>query len=183
MVVVNKTKIMLKLGDITSEECDAIVNAANNSLMGGGGVDGAIHRIGGPLVYEDCATISKDQGGCLTGEAVVTRAGQLPARLLVHAVGPIWRGGGESEDELLRSAYLNSLRVAAQAGARTIAFPSISTGAYRFPLQRAAAISLRAICDYARAHDSFHEVRLILFTEPDLEAYEQALAEWIATQF
>jgi O-acetyl-ADP-ribose deacetylase len=180
MATFNKTRVVVKLGDITEENCDAIVNAANSSLMGGGGVDGAIHRIGGPTVHDECLAIAREQGGCPTGQAVTTGAGNLPARLLIHAVGPVWHGGSQSEDDLLRSAYLSSLRLAAEAKAQTIAFPSLSTGAYRFPIERAAAISLRAIYDYARENTDFTEIRFILFSESDLIVYERALEELVA---
>lgn len=182
MVTFNHSRIVLKEGDITREVCDAIVNAANSSLMGGGGVDGAIHGIGGEQVHEDCLKIVAQQGGCPTGQAVVTRGGNLPIRFLIHAVGPVWRGGGYGEDELLRSTYLNGLRIASAMGAKTIAFPSISTGAYRFPIHRAAAIALQAIFDYVHEHNHFSEVRLVLFCEEDLRVYEGALAELVASQ-
>lgn len=179
------TEIVLKTGDITLEDTDAIVNAANSGLLGGGGVDGAIHRAGGPAILEECERIRARQGGCPTGEAVITTGGRLKAKYVVHAVGPVWRGSergrqgaGRSnpEDGLLRDAYLNSLSVAAENGARTIAFPSISTGAYRFPIERAARIALEAVRDYALEHHHFSEVRFVLFTKADYEVYMRALS-------
>src|SRR3712207_3637606 len=126
-------------GDITKVEVDAIVNADNSSLLGGGGVDGAIHRAGGPDILEECRKIRARQGGCATGEAVITTAGRLPARYVIHTVGPVWNGGGHREEELLANAYLNSLKLAVAHKCQTIAFPNISTGVYRFPPERAVA--------------------------------------------
>jgi O-acetyl-ADP-ribose deacetylase (regulator of RNase III) len=172
---VGKTEIVLKRGDITREEVDAIVNAANSGLRGGGGVDGAIHRAGGPVIMAECDAIRARQGGCPTGEAVITGAGKLGGRHVVHAVGPIWRGGAAGEADLLRSAYRNSLALAAAHGARTIAFPSISTGVYGFPIAQAAPIALGAARDYAAARDDFAEIRFVLFSDGDLAVYRQAL--------
>jgi len=135
------TDIVLKQGDITREEVDAIVNAANSRLAGGGGVDGAIHQAGGRDIMRECDAIRARQGGCPTGEAVITRAGRLAARHVVHTVGPVWQGGGAQEPQLLASAYRNSLAVAARHGLRTIAFPAISTGVFGFPARRAASIA------------------------------------------
>src|SRR5688500_888830 len=139
-------RVSLVQGDITKQAVDAIVNAANSSLLGGGGVDGAIHRAGGPSILEECRRL----GGCTTGDAKATTAGDLPARWVIHTVGPVWQGGGEGEDELLASCHRRSLEVAAELGCRTVAFPAISTGLYRFPVQRAAAIALRTTAE-ARA--------------------------------
>jgi O-acetyl-ADP-ribose deacetylase (regulator of RNase III) len=172
------TRIVLKRGDITQENADAIVNAANSSLLGGGGVDGAIHRAGGPSILAECKEIRARLGGPLpTGEAVVTGAGDLPARHVVHAVGPVWRGGASGESDLLRAAYRNSLSRAAEAGARTVAFPSISTGAYGYPVREAASVALGAVSEWAEEHDDLlEEVRFVLFSEGDLAAYGEALA-------
>lgn len=173
---VGKTRLFLKQGDITLERVDAIVNAANSGLRGGGGVDGAIHRAGGPRIMAECDAIRARQGGCPPGQAVITTGGHLPAKHVVHTVGPIWRGGTRGEPDLLRNAYLNSLRLAADNGARTIAFPSISTGVYGYPIELAAPIALGAARDFALADSSFEEIRFILFTLGDLGIYQQALA-------
>jgi O-acetyl-ADP-ribose deacetylase (regulator of RNase III) len=171
------TRVMLKRGDITQESADAIVNAANSSLLGGGGVDGAIHRVGGPSILRECKEIRARLGGPLpTGEAVITGAGNLPARHVVHAVGPVWRGDSSDEADLLRSAYRNALSRASEAGARTVAFPSISTGAYGYPVEEAARVALGAVKEWAGEHDDPREVRFVLFSDRDLAAYEEALA-------
>lgn len=172
---VNKTDIRLLRGDITRQTVDAIVNAANTSLLGGGGVDGAIHRAGGPQILEECKAIRARQGGCKTGEAVITSAGNMDARHVVHTVGPVYHGGNDGEPSLLSNAYRNSLEVAAEAGCKTIAFPSISTGAYGYPIKEAAAIAVRIVADYARANDSFEEIRFVLFDELALSAFRDAL--------
>lgn len=176
-VQIGKTVLRLVQGDITQQAVDAIVNAANRHLAGGGGVDGAIHRAGGPVIAEECRAIRERQGECPPGEAVVTSGGNLSARHVIHAVGPIWQGGTAGEDETLRRAYQNSLRQAIACGARTVAFPSISTGAYRFPIDRAAPIALKAIADFVAAHpDAFDEVCMVLFSANDFAAYRDALA-------
>jgi O-acetyl-ADP-ribose deacetylase (regulator of RNase III) len=169
------TRLVLVQGDITREQADAIVNAANSGLRGGGGVDGAIHRAGGPAIMEECRAIRERQGGCPTGEAVITTAGRLQAKHVVHAVGPVWRDGRHGEPELLRSTYGNSLRVAAARGAKTVAFPSISTGVYGYPIERAAPIALAAARDFALANTAFTEIRFVLFSAEDLAVYESAL--------
>ncbi len=170
--------IVLVKGDITEQEVDAIVNAANSGLMGGGGVDGAIHRKGGSALLEACQRIREEEypDGLPTGEAVITEGGNLPAAHVIHAVGPRWSGGGRKEPDLLADAYWNSLDLAREHGLRTVAFPSISTGAYRYPVQDAAAIALTIAADYLYDHEGeLDEVRFILFSEEDLEAYRQAL--------
>jgi len=171
------TGIVLKRGDITEEVVDVIVNAANSSLLGGGGVDGAIHRSGGPTILEECREIRSRQGGCPTGEAVITGVGRLRARYVIHTVGPVWRGGGEGEPSLLRSAYLSSLSLAAEHGARTIAFPCISTGVYGYPVEKAAHVALSIAREWASEHDGFEEIRFVLFSDDDLEVYEKVSAE------
>lgn len=135
-------KIEVIQGDITRIKVDAVVNAANTSLLGGGGVDGAIHRAGGKAILDECIQIRNREGGCKTGEAVITTCGNLPARYVIHAVGPVYSGGNKGEDELLASAYLNSLKLAAENQVQSIAFPNISTSIYRFPEEKAAAIAM-----------------------------------------
>ncbi len=172
-------RLELVQGDITKMEVDAIVNAANSSLMGGGGVDGAIHRAAGPQLKEELKEIRRTQypEGLPTGQAVMTRGYQLPARFVIHTVGPIWRGGTHNEDELLRQAYWNSLSLAAKHGLKTVAFPSISTGAYRFPVERAARIALKTILDFLASHDHPEKVYMVLYDRPTYEVYRQALEE------
>lgn len=176
--LVGKTVLSLVQGDITQQVVDAIVNAANTSLLGGGGVDGAIHRGGGPEILEECKAIRAAQGGCPTGQAVITTAGRLPASRVIHTVGPVWQGGGRGEAGLLRSAYRRSLELAAREGLRTVAFPSISTGAYRFPLTAAAEIALATIAEHCMANPEAHdEVRMVLFSGIDLRAYTDVLEQ------
>ncbi|MFP4056144.1 MAG: O-acetyl-ADP-ribose deacetylase [Candidatus Brocadiia bacterium] len=173
---IGKTTLRLVQGDITDQEVDAVVNAANSSLMGGGGVDGAIHRAGGPQILEECKRIVADQGRLPTGEAVATTAGKMPASCVVHTVGPVWHGGDSDEDRLLANAYRNSLAVAAERGCRTVAFPSISTGVYGFPIERAACVALRALMEAIPGHE-LEEVRMVLFSARDFDAYAAALDE------
>jgi O-acetyl-ADP-ribose deacetylase (regulator of RNase III) len=149
--------------------------------MGGGGVDGAIHRAGGPAILEECRKIREHRGRCPAGEAVVTTAGNLPAKFVIHTVGPVWSGGERGEPELLAGCYSNSLRLAAEHGCRTVAFPSISTGAYRFPVELAAPIALGAVAKDLARHD-IDEVRFVLFTQSDLAVYERALGEIAAAR-
>ncbi|MBE3599107.1 MAG: O-acetyl-ADP-ribose deacetylase [Limnochordaceae bacterium] len=168
-------------GDITRQDVDAIVNAANSSLMGGGGVDGAIHRAGGPAILEACKAIVQEQGPLPPGQAVATTGGRLLARYVIHTVGPVWRGGGRGEPEVLRSAYRNSLAIAARKGLRTVAFPSISTGAYGYPIEEAAPVALAAVRDFivqrkAVGPLSLEEVRFVLFTRGDFEVYRRLMA-------
>jgi len=164
-------------GDITTQDTQAIVNAANSSLLGGGGVDGAIHRAGGPAILEECKKIRASRGGCPAGQAVITSGGNLKARYVIHTVGPIWNGGRNNEDDLLRSAYLNSLSLAMEHGIRSVSFPSISTGAYRFPVKRAARIALRTVRDFIHKYNYFEEIRFILFTEQLLKEFDLAWRE------
>ncbi|MGB9782125.1 MAG: O-acetyl-ADP-ribose deacetylase [Moorellaceae bacterium] len=181
-VTVGTTKIVLLPGDITVQDTEAIVNAANEGLWGGGGVDGAIHRAGGPIIAEECRRIREEKGGCPTGQAVITSGGNLKARYVIHAVGPVWAGGRKGEDELLASAYRNSLALAEQYGLKTIAFPSISTGAYRFPLERAAKIALTTVLSYIREKpQAFTEVRFVLFNTSILATYEAALRDLLSS--
>jgi len=168
---IGATVLALVQGDITQQDVDAIVNAANFSLLGGGGVDGAIHRAGGPQILEECRSIRSRQGGCPTGEAVLTSGGRLKAKHVIHAVGPVWQGGSADEERLLTSAYQNSLRLAAEQGCRTIAFPSISTGAYGFPIDRASHIAFDSVVRFVREHALLKEVRFVVFSPYDYDVY------------
>jgi O-acetyl-ADP-ribose deacetylase (regulator of RNase III) len=163
-------------GDITRQAVDAIVNAANTTLLGGGGVDGAIHRAAGPELLAECRTL----GGCPTGEARITRGYRLPARWVIHTVGPVWRDGTRGEDELLARCYRNSLALAVAHGLKTIAFPAISTGAYGFPLDRAARIAVRECRAFLESHPEFGEIRLVCFGAAARTACETALRETTA---
>ena len=160
-------------GDITKMQVDAIVNAANTSLLGGGGVDGAIHRAAGPQRLEECRKLN----GCETGQAKITQGYNLPARHVVHTVGPVWQGGKSGEDELLAGCYRNSLRLAQQHGLAAIAFPSISTGAYRFPLERACRIAVREVKQFLAAQDQVKKVFFVCFSDGDASVYQRILAE------
>ena len=167
------TTIELAQGDITRETTDAIVNAANTSLLGGGGVDGAIHRAGGPAILAECRRL----GGCATGDAKLTTAGRLPARYVIHTVGPVYQDGRHGEAGLLASAYRRSLEVAVERGLRSVAFPSISTGVYRYPIADAAALALGTVARFVLDHpDDLDLVRHVLFSAADLGVYEDALA-------
>jgi len=161
-------------GDITKVKVDAIVNAANSSLMGGGGVDGAIHRAGGPAILEECRKIVARQGGCKTGEAVITTAGKLPANYVIHTVGPVWNGGGNNEKEKLASCYFNSLKLAVDNHCSEIAFPNISTGIYHFPKAEAAKIAIDTITNFLSQNNSLKKVVLVCFDE---ENYEHVKSE------
>jgi O-acetyl-ADP-ribose deacetylase (regulator of RNase III) len=166
-----KDRIKLILGDITQQKVDAIVNAANNSLLGGGGVDGAIHRAAGPELLEECRTL----GGCLTGEAKMTRGFRLPAKWIIHTVGPVWGGGNRNEDKLLADAYRNCLGLARRSGVRTIAFPSISTGAYGFPVERASEIALREIFSYLALNTLPQTVHIVCYDEYTFGQYSSLM--------
>jgi len=167
-------RIELVQGDITRQETDAIVNAANSSLAGGGGVDGAIHRAGGPEILAECRQI----GGCPTGDARITRGGKLPARWVIHAVGPVYRDGRHGEPALLASAYQRSLEVAGEHALRTVAFPSISTGAYGYPIAAAADVALGTVARFIAGRPGVLDlVRFVLFSAADLAVYETALAD------
>lgn len=171
-IQVNRAVLELVEGDITQQDTEAIVNAANSSLLGGGGVDGAIHRAGGPAILQECRAVRARQGGLPPGQAVATGAGRLAARAVIHAVGPVWRGGGHGEDELLASAYRASLTIARERRFDSVAFPCISTGAYGFPAERAARIAITTIEAYLAAHGAPAEVRLVVFGERDRAIYE-----------
>ncbi len=173
---IGRGTIELVRGDVTREETDAIVNAANSSLLGGGGVDGAIHRAGGPQILAECRAIRARQGECPTGEAVITSGGRLAARYVIHTVGPVWRGGAHGEPALLASCYRNSLALAARNGVRTIAFPSISTGVYGYPADKAAPVALGAVAAFLEHEESAPErVRFVLFDDGTFAAYRAAL--------
>jgi len=167
---ISGTLIRIMVGDITTCPVEAIVNAANSGLLGGGGVDGAIHRAGGPSILAECRKIVGERGSLPAGQAVITGGGNLPARWVIHTVGPVWHGGGHNEDELLRAAYHSSLRCAVEHGVRSVAFPSISTGAYRFPLERATVVALAAVRDFL-AGQPLSEVVFVLFHGADLDVY------------
>jgi len=162
-------------GDITRMEVDAIVNAANNGLLGGGGVDGAIHGAGGPAIMNACRAIREAQGGCPTGEAVITTGGLLPAPYVIHAVGPVWKGGSQNEDALLANAYRNSVRLAGEQGLRTLAFPNISTGIYGFPRERAVDIAIRAVRDALPKAPSLEQVTFVCFDDENYRLYRERL--------
>lgn len=174
---VGKTLIKIIMGDITRQETEAIVNAANSGLLGGGGVDGAIHRAGGPQILAECKEIRARQGMLPTGGAVITSGGRLKARYVIHTVGPVWTGGKKGEDELLRSAYRSSLSLAKEKGIRSVSFPSVSTGIYSFPVDRAARIALREVRDFVSNNPGFEEVRFVLFSAPVLKEFETAWEE------
>jgi O-acetyl-ADP-ribose deacetylase (regulator of RNase III) len=170
---VGKATLRLVRGDITEMETDAIVNAANSSLMGGGGVDGAIHRKGGPKILKECKRIRATDWpqGLPTGKAVITSGGNLKARHVIHTVGPVWRGGNRGEPELLAQAYQNPLRLAVAKGLKTVAFPSISTGAYGYPIEDACHVALEAVKKFLEKEDTLDEVIFVLFSKSALEVY------------
>jgi O-acetyl-ADP-ribose deacetylase (regulator of RNase III) len=173
--------VIVKVGDITKENVDAVVNAANGTLLGGGGVDGAIHRAGGPEIKKECQEIRRMQypDGLPTGQAVITTAGKMAAKHVIHTVGPVYGRGGKDKAELLEACYRNSLRLAAEKGLKTIAFPAISTGVYGYPLGEAAKVSSEAIEKFLRADKSIEEVRLVFFAAGDAEVFlkNQAFTE------
>lgn len=162
--------LTITLGDITKVKADAIVNAANTSLLGGGGVDGAIHRAAGPELLAECRMLH----GCKTGQAKITKGYKLPAGYVIHTPGPVWNGGGKREEELLKSCYENCLRLAAEHGCRTVAFPSISTGIYRFPLEKASVIAVTAIREFLKEHPDM-DIQMVCFDQRTLEYYRRAL--------
>lgn len=166
------TRLNVVQGDITKLSVDAIVNAANSSLLGGGGVDGAIHRAGGPAILEECRKI----GGCPTGEAVVTTAGRLPAKNVIHTVGPVWNGGNRGEPELLAACYRNSLHRALEQGLKTVAFPNISTGVYGYPKHRAAPVAVETVRAFLAETDAIERVTFVCFDEENFQLYNRLLS-------
>jgi O-acetyl-ADP-ribose deacetylase (regulator of RNase III) len=172
---IGQATLSLIQGDITKQSTDAIVNAANSSLMGGGGVDGAIHRAGGSEILEECKRIVARQGRLPTGEAVITTGGNLSAKHVIHTVGPIWHGGNSGEPELLASAYRSSLEIASGKKLKSISFPSISTGAYGYPVRLASEVALQTVIDFLRRDESIDEVHFILFDSATYSAYTKAL--------
>ena len=177
-VAVNQSRLAVIRGDITGQSTDAIVNAANSSLMGGGGVDGAIHRAGGPAILEECKQIVSHHRRLPTGKAVITGGGNLKARFVIHTVGPIWHGGKRGEPELLASAYRESLKLAADNGLGSISFPSISTGAYGYPVVGASKVAVEAVVSFLQEQDtSIREVVFVLFDSATFETYSSALKE------
>lgn len=176
-ITINQAKITLVQGDITDQATDAIVNAANSSLMGGGGVDGAIRAAGGGEILEECRQIVARQGCLPTGQAVITTAGNLKARYLIHTVGPVWHGGTRREAELLASAYRESLKLAAARGLSSVSFPSISTGAYRYPVAEAARIALETVASFLKETTSVKEVVFVLYGAPAFRVYARVMDE------
>lgn len=179
-IKIDNARLILKIGDITEEDTQAIVNAANSTLMGGGGVDGAIHKKGGPVILEECKKIRETlyPEGLPTGEAVITSGGNLKARYVIHTVGPICHGKfTENHKKLLYNAYYNSLKLAKEKGIKTVSFPSISTGAYRCPVEKAAKTALEAVIDFIKKENNIEEVRFVLFTPEIYKYYEKALKE------
>ena len=170
-------RIKLLQGDITQIEVDAIVNAANSSLLGGGGVDGAIHRAGGSAILEECKMIVAKQGSCEVGEAVITTAGRLPSKYVIHTVGPIWNGGNHNENQLLEKAYWNSLQVAVENHCESLAFPCISTGVYGFPKDQAAKIAVQTIRAFLKSTDAIQKVLLVSFDNENYQELERRLNE------
>ncbi len=169
------SKIELIKGDITKLSVDAIVNAANSSLLGGGGVDGAIHRAGGPEILEECRKIVARQGGCKTGEAVITTAGKLPSKFVIHTVGPVWNGGEKEEAEKLANCYINSLQLAVMNGCKSVAFPNISTGVYGYPKFQAAQVGVQTVSRFLSKNDKIEKVIFVCFDEENYLFVEQEL--------
>lgn len=175
--VIGKTKLSLIQGDITRQSTDAIVNAANSGLMGGGGVDGAIHRAGGPAILEDCKKIVAERGRLPAGQAVITTGGNLIAKYVIHTVGPVWHGGSKGEPETLASAYHESLKVAVENHLKTVSFPSISTGVYSYPVDKAAKVAVGTVADFLRTNGTLEEVIFVLFDSRTFDAYYRVIEE------
>jgi O-acetyl-ADP-ribose deacetylase (regulator of RNase III) len=170
-------RVELTKGDITKQRVDAVVNAANTSLLGGGGVDGAIHRAGGQSILEECIKIRNRQGGCTVGEAVITTAGNMPAKFVIHTVGPVWSKSNTGADALLSNAYRNSLQLAAENNIKSIAFPNISTGIYHFPKDKAAEIAIRTVKDFLSYDKTIEKVIFVCFDEENYDIYQKLLSE------
>ncbi len=170
------TRIEIIKGDITKQKVDAIVNAANSSLMGGGGVDGAIHRAGGPAILEECRKIVARQGSCKTGEGVITTGGNLPAKFVIHTVGPVWNGGSKNEADKLSNCYKSSLRLAVENGVTTIAFPNISTGIYGYPKKEAAGIAVKTVTEFLQQDSTISKVYFVCFDEENYDLYKTLLS-------
>lgn len=170
-------KIKVIKGDITKQTVDAVVNAANSSLLGGGGVDGAIHRAAGRVLYDEYVAIRNKQGGCQTGEAVITTGGNLPVKYVIHTVGPVWNGGDKNEGGLLRNCYLNSLELARTNGIETIAFPNISTGIYGYPKIPAAQIAVKLVTEYLKNNEGIKEVVFVCFDEENYQIYQKLIGK------
>lgn len=164
-------------GDITKIPAEAIVNAANTSLLGGSGVDGAIHKAGGTVILEDCLKIRSKQGGCKVGEAVITTAGKLPAKFVIHTVGPVWNNGESNEEYLLLSAYYNSLKIALENQVNSISFPNISTGIYKFPKEKAAKIAIQTVTDFLTTTDRIKEVIFVCYDDENYKIYSNFLKQ------
>jgi O-acetyl-ADP-ribose deacetylase (regulator of RNase III) len=179
-VVIDRARLSLIQGDITRQTTDAIVNAANSSLMGGGGVDGAIHRAGGPAILEECKQIVCNQGRLPTGKAVITTGGNLRAKYVIHTVGPVWHGGHSGEPELVASAYRESLKLAVAKGIASISFPSISTGAYGYPVEQAAEVALQTVIDFLHKEMALNEVVFVLFDGRTYGIYGKTLKRIIS---
>lgn len=178
-VQINKSILQIVQGDITTQDTDGLVNAANSSLMGGGGVDGAIHRAGGPEILAACKEIVARQGRLPTGEAVITTTGKMPAKFVIHTVGPVYRGGSK-EAELLKNAYFNSLSLAAEKKLTSLSFPSISTGVYGYPVAEAAKIAIGTVVKFLREKEQIKLVRFVLFDDRTFSAYQNALHELLS---
>lgn len=169
-------RIKVIQGDITQQQVDAVVNAANTSLMGGGGVDGAIHRAGGKEILDDCIKIVNRQGGCKTGEAVITTGGKLPASYVIHTVGPVWNGGTKNQPQLLANCYKNSLEIAVENNIKTIAFPNISTGIYRYPKADAAEVAVHTVEEFLQENTTIEQILFVCFDEENLALYQKLLS-------
>lgn len=178
--IIGTSRLILIHGDITEQDTDAIVNAANPSLLGGGGVDGAIHRKGGEEVLKECKIIRQTSypNGLPTGKAVITTGGRMKAKHIIHTVGSIWNGGNKGEAELLAQAYRNSLVLALKMGLKTISFPSISTGVYGYPIEKASRVAIKTVVEFLEKHNGIEEVRFVLHSGQDMRAYEEALKEY-----